>query len=409
MIGQGKYEIMKLRNSKNIIKNSSWKFGQFPSFFISQFLLMFLVGLFWSNPAHGATLYSGAANQVVYQGQSFVVDWYLDSQDSAINTINLKLKYPSTLLDVVDVSAGNSALDLWVKSPTFSAQDGTIELTGGISGGLQSNRIPVFSVTFMPKATGEARINLDGQSQVLIADGQGTQAPLLFDPLVFTINPAEAALNAIHSDTHPDQTKWYKDNRVVLKFQPQDGEQYSYSFSSNAELFPDNTADPLKDEYVYDNLPDGVYYFKLNSRQGTGAWTEAGVYRVQIDATPPEQFEPAVASDSSIFDGSPFLSFAAKDKASGVAHYEIRYGHGNWQPVDQTVVRIPGLVLGSSIEIKAVDEAGNEQVSRVDLKNLPQSAAYKQWFFWGIMILAGLAAVFAAYLVYKRLNRKYQI
>jgi hypothetical protein len=364
---------------------------------------------FAPKPAQAATLYSGAANQVVYKGQSFVVDWYLDSQDSAINTVDLKLTYSKALLDVVDVNAGSSALDLWVKSPTFSAEDGTIQLTGGLSGGLKSNRIPIFSVTFMPKDTGEARINMDQQSQVLIADGQGTPAPLLFNPVVFAINPAEAALNAIRSNTHPDQTKWYKENRAVLKFLPKDGEQYSYSFSSNSELFPDDAADPLRDEYVYDHLPDGVYYFKLNSKTGNGAWSEAGVYRIQIDATPPEQFEPAIASDSSIFDGSPFLSFAAKDKASGVARYEVRYGIGGWQPVDQTFIRIPGLVLGSSIEVKAVDEAGNEQISRVSLKDLPQVSAYRQWFLWGIIISAGLVAVFLLRLGYKRLNRKYQI
>ena len=91
---------------------------------------------FAPKPAQAATLYSGAANQVVYKGQSFVVDWYLDSQDSAINTVDLKLTYSKALLDVVDVNAGSSALDLWVKSPAFSAEDGTIQLTGGLSGGV---------------------------------------------------------------------------------------------------------------------------------------------------------------------------------------------------------------------------------------------------------------------------------
>jgi len=42
------------------------------------------------------------------------------------------------------------------------------------------------------------------------------------------------------------------------------------------------------------------------------------------DSDPPEKFQPEIAQGQEIFDGKNFLAFAAKDKGSGIARYEVR-------------------------------------------------------------------------------------
>jgi hypothetical protein len=89
------------------------------------------------------------------------------------------------------------------------------------------------------------------------------------------------------------------------------------------------------------------------------------------DTLPPEPFTPLIASSTEIFGGKNFLVFAAQDKGSGIAYYEIkevgsvilglitpwRRGESPYLLTDQG--------LGSKIYVKAVDKAGNALVAEV--------------------------------------------
>jgi hypothetical protein len=361
--------------------------------------------------ARAALLYTGAGNQVAYVGRSFIVEWFLDTQGRSVNTLDLVLTYSPDLLEAVDAGPANSALDLWVRPPSFDNSAGEIRMTGGISSGAASNKLAVFRATFRPKAAGQAKISMKTDSRVLLADGQGTAVPLSFNEVNFTVNAAEAMPASISSESHPDQDAWYREHTAILKVSPKPGEAYSYSFSSNLEVFPDPNPDDVTSAITFKDLPDGIYYFKLNSKAAgaSNAWQEAGVYRVQIDSTPPREFKPVVAKDPSIFDGHAFVSFNTVDSVSGVQYYEVKTSpFSGWQRTDGTYYKLPGIVLGDTIEVRSVDAAGNEQVSRIEVDQTVAKSAFSGWFSWAIIVVS---ALLAAWLVWRyfRLLKKYKI
>jgi hypothetical protein len=360
--------------------------------------------------AFAALLYSGSAQQLIYEDQTFLIEWYLDTQDQEINTVDLKFKYGTDILMAIDASGMNSDIDLWVKTPQFDNSRGTMELIGGIAGGVRSNKVKLFSSTFRAKTTGNARIMLDENSNVLLADGKGSNAPLIYAPLAFPVNPKDLQPSRIFSETHPDQDAWYKDNRVVVKFERKEGEEYSMSFSSNIDMIPNNEVDLWQEEHVFEGLPDGIYYFKLNYRTKDSGWLEAGVFRVQIDRMPPFDFDPVIAADPNVFNGRPFVSFATTDRTSGISHYEVKVGGlSSWQRIDSNYFVLPGLILGNIVEIKAVDAAGNEQIKAINLKDFEETRSIYQKYIWFIIIFVGMSFGAVVYFAAKKLKKKYSI
>jgi hypothetical protein len=333
-----------------------------------QFLII-LFALFVSTKAHAAILFSQAANQDTYEGQTFVVDWYLDTENQSVNVLDLGLKFSPQTLEVVETSAGNSLLNLWVKNPVADNQNGTIKLTGGITSGIKDSKVPIFHTVFRAKTAGAAFINLDPASQILLNDGRGTTTQLKFKNETFNIYPKDFIPVKISSTTHPDSNSWYTNHDVSINFETKQEYQYSYSFSSNIELVPDNQPMAVPAEISYPNRPDGIYYFKLNSKKGTDNWTEAGVYRVQIDSTPPEEFAPEIGTDSSMFDAKQFVSFSTVDKTSGISHYKVKFGVLQTKDFASSPYVLPKFVIGKTIEVIAYDNAGNTRLEKINYEN----------------------------------------
>jgi hypothetical protein len=365
------------------------------------FSIFYLLFSFHSTQA--ATLYAGSAYQLVYQGQTFVVDWFLDTEDQSINAVFLNLNFSTETLEVASADPGQSILNLWVDPPRADNRAGTISLTGGVPAGFNTQNAPIFRTTFRAKKSGNAQIRMDSTSAVLLNDGKGTQAELKFQVLSFIIQPPGFLPVKIVSPTHPDSNKWYRDGRVIIKFEPQPGDEYSCSFSSNVEIFPDDLRDEVLDQIVYENLSDGIYYFKINSRTAPsaklpagGPWQEAGIFRVQIDATPPEEFEPLIGADPAVFGGSEFLSFSAVDKTSGMSHYRVRQGILDfWHETKLTNYLLHRPLAGDKIFVQAWDSAGNVRTKEIEFKGYLSMRT-----FWGLISLAGL--ILLAFLIKKK-------
>ena len=341
-----------------------------------KYILFVALGLFSFGHAHAAILYSQAANQDVFAGQTFVVDWYVDSENKSLNVVDLGLGYSTDTLEVVEASAGNSLINLWIKNPTFDNAAGRLSLTGGVANGILSDKIPIFRTVFRAKAAGSAYIKLDPGSEILLNDGAGTSELLKFRDEAFNIYPANFKPLEITSSTHPDQNGWYQNPNVILSFVPKPGFDYSASFSSNPEIIPDNAAKPVPDKFAYDNLPDGIYYFKVNQKQGSGNWQEAGVYRVQIDQTPPEDFTPVAGSEA----GKNFVSFSTLDKMSGISHYKVEAGLFYGRETADSRIILPKFVIGKKITVTAYDLAGNQKRETINYDGGMSLAV-----FWGLL------------------------
>jgi hypothetical protein len=346
--------------------------------------------------ASAVLLYSQAANQDVYEGQPFLVEWFLDTEGRAVNTIDLKIDYSKDILDVSDVSVGNSQINLWIKNPM--AEDGVISMTGGITNGLRDDRILLFKSTFVPKQKGSATITLNADSKILLNDGRGSEDVLKFKNILMNVYPKEFVPLKITSTSHPDSNAWYKNNDVTIQFEPKDGVEYSYSFSSNIELIPDETKDDVSNLH-FDDHPDGIYYFKLNSKTGTSPWTETGVYRIQIDTTAPEPFDSFIGSDPAIFEGNSFVSFSTLDKTSGISHYKVKVGLFGKQIETQSPYKLNKPLIGDKVVVTAFDNSGNFITSVVKWPGYISVMTFK----W-ILILIGL--VLGALIAWKNRKRK---
>ena len=93
----------------------------------------FLLSL--SPPIQAAVLYLEPSQDEFHQGDTFIAEIRLNTEGEYINTVKADLKFSQDILEVKDLSEGNSILTLWVKTPAFLNQNGTVSFIGGVPGG----------------------------------------------------------------------------------------------------------------------------------------------------------------------------------------------------------------------------------------------------------------------------------
>jgi hypothetical protein len=154
----------------------------------------------------------------------------------------------------------------------------------------------------------------------------------------------------------------------------------------------------------------------LNDGKGTQTTTVSAPLKVTVtkdapatfaplaDTAPPELFFPAVSNDQHVFGGKYFIAFAAQDKGMGVDRYEVMekslFGKGDWISA-QSPYLLHDQALLSTIYVKAVDKAGNEQVAII---KAPHMLLYAISFAFGIIVL--VVVIFIACLVWKKIMGK---
>jgi len=350
-------------------------------------LVIFFIFLFLITPffAKAATLYLMPPSQTIYQGSSFIIEVRLDSESEEINTVEGNLNFPPELLEIVDFSKGGSILSFWAKEPFL--ERGEISFLGGIPGGFRGEG-SILKINFLAKEIGKADILFTGDSKVLLNDGKGTSAKLNFLEGNYEIIRRPEGLPLISSPTHPDQNKWYKGNTLHLHWDLVEGAEYSFILSQDPLAEPDETPDKPEGELIwmgdmeYPNLEDGIYYFFLKQKLPGKDWSPKVAFRAMIDATPPEPFELKIGQDASMFGGKYFVSFLAIDKTSGIDHYEIQEGKGDFREAKSPYL-LGDQSLRNKIIVKVVDKAGNERISEL----MPPRKAFAQSLFIQFVII----------------------
>lgn len=263
---------------------------------------------------HAAFLYFDPLSAEVYRGDTIALDLRIDTdEDECINAVDAVIHYDESVR-AVDISTGESILNVWVQSPVIDEETHTISFAGGIPGGYCGRiagdpkltnviltalfRSPGLSIG--TTKTPIARIELDQSSQVLLHDGLGTVAPLRMQ---------------------------------------------------NAEL-------------------------TLLDTPGT-AQSDAWRNEIQSDTEPPSDFSITLTRDETAFSGEYFIVFNSLDKQSGIDHYEVfeepfeefrlfKWGRADtpWQQAESPYV-LKDQSLSSTIWVKAIDKAGNERVAKL--------------------------------------------
>ena len=259
-----------------------------------------------------ALLYFDPAEASVYRGDTVTVGLRLDTDEGeCINTVDAVIHYDPSI-KAVDVSRGDSILNIWVENAVIDEETHTITFAGGIPGGY-CGRIPgdprltnvlvelVFRSPGLSIGAGEnpsARIWVDESSQVLLHDGYGTNATV-------RLQDAKILLESKAGDTPTDE--WTKD--------------------------------------------------------------------VQDDDVLPSDFGITLTKDGTAFSGKYFIVFNSVDKQSGIDHYEVmeeaftEFNTFTWGRADAPWIRtespyvLKDQTLNSTIRVKAIDKAGNERIA----------------------------------------------
>lgn len=327
-----------------------------PANTIQYLLVLIAFVLSMHDSVSAATISMTVAQQSVSKGDTFIVEWYLDTQGKAVNVVDATLYYSPETLEVEDIVTGSSALSLWIEQPRV-VEDGTIKFTGGIPAGVTGTRIPIVRTLFRAANTGSASIALGKDAQVVLSDGVATIESVTMEPIVFPVLAGKARV--IDSPTHPNQEKWYTGTTLELRITEKN--PVVYSLSTNPDITPAGEPQVITDMIRYENLQDGIYYFKV-AVPVQETFQELETYRILIDTTAPS-ISAEIDTNSELFDQKASLSFYAIDKTAGIAHTKVKTGWFGLYREATSPYRLHKPLFGNVVKIKTIDKAGNDTLS----------------------------------------------
>ncbi len=332
----------------------------FRSRYAFAFAAALLVFLCVSQPARAASpvhLFLVPDSSQVVVGEVTRSDLWIDTGDNTINAADLSLRFDPTLVQLDGAERTPSIFNLWVKEPEVSVPDAEVHFISGSTTAFKGQGV-IGQIYWTATKVGHVSVTLLDGSAVLLADGQGTRATIDIRPTTYQVTSA-VGTPEVSSDSHPDQNAWYQDTIVRLSWPTTTGTDYSYLVTRSPSDEPDDKPDQPIGHITLSALGDGIYYFKIRQRPAGGTWSATATRQFKIDATPPDPFVVTVSRDARLFNGKPFASFVATDRASGVVAYEVQEGN---QPPQR--ITAPPYVLqygDRDLRVTAIDRAGNER------------------------------------------------
>jgi len=256
-------------------------------------------------PAYAARVYFEPAGGQFEVGDSINVSVFLDTEGESINAVELGVKVPQ-LLRIKSISKSGSAIQLWVKEPSFS--NNNVSLIGGIPGGSKSSRMLISKIVTQASAIGEGSIGFLPDSSVLLHDGQGT---------ALTLTSVSGGVFKIVPRAKTEETP----------VPAEEGEDEEESTT------------PAPEEDVKEEAEIEI-----------------------TDKKRPQKFDILIGSDPRVFDGQHFISFFSTDKDSGIDRYEVKEGKGEYK-IAQSPYLLDDQNLKTVIRVRAYDGVGNYRES----------------------------------------------
>jgi hypothetical protein len=177
---------------------------------MSKLKILLLSSIFFflfSTPVFAAELFLQSANQKFSIGDEFLVNVFLSTSGESINTVQAKIIFSEAFLQLKEIRIGNSVINFWINQPKATPL-GVIDFSGVITNGYKGTNGFLFSAVFSAKSAGKGEINFDSIANVLLNDGNGTQASLKISPLQFLISKQTSAAGTTIEplkDTEPPQ------------------------------------------------------------------------------------------------------------------------------------------------------------------------------------------------------------
>ena len=271
---------------------------------------------------------------------------------------------------VVQPAGQQSIIGLWVEPPVYSNTLGTLKLVGTIPGGMNTKSGLVAKITFKALASGDTRITISSQSQILANDGLGTPVVASFGDALYTVTLQPPEGPNVFSETHQFPDHWYNNNTPVMDWDKNPGViDYSYVVDDQPFTIPGNIANTTDNRISLPNLSNGISYFHIKARKGS-VWGGTTHFALHIDTLPPAAFTPTYEKLTS---GGTLVSFFTTDSLSGIDHYEIGVidmkESLNMTPLFEQVqspFQLPAKTSSDMrVIVRAIDVAGNVRDGQV--------------------------------------------
>lgn len=270
--------------------------------------------------ARAATIYLAPAEGEFSPGETFIEEIKLDTEGEDINAIEVNLGFPGDILEIVDFSDGGSLLKIWVDKPIINDSQETINKYKG-------------TLSF----TGGVPNGFTGE---------GTLGKVVFKA---------RALSQGKMKTLPREAKiqFLAETQLLLN----DGQGTLAKLTKKGSI---------------------LQIIAEKSEILGNEWQSI----IKEDDILPEFFEIKISRESSMFEGKYFISFLAVDEQSGIDHYEIQEGDGEWQEATSPYV-LQDQSLKSIIRVKAIDKAGNEKIEILN----PSGKSIIDWFVLTVFLV----------------------
>ncbi len=368
----------------------------FKIVFLGAFLaLAFIFVLNNSAQAQNGSLYLSPSSGNVSVGQTFSIVLRVNTGGTAINAAEGSIVFDQQKFSVTSVSKSGSIFSIWASEPKFSNAEGTIDFAAGVPNpGYSGSNGLVLTVNFMAKAATTVR----GYTEILLVsgailanDGQGTNILASLGKATYFVGAAAAGPEqkpvsvpkasmvpvvgqamTITSPTHSDQSKWYSNKNPLFKWDLPSGVQEVILVLSKRENSPPiiSYVPPIS-EKILNDLEDGTWYLngRLRTLAGLGPITS---FKFNIDTQPPKDFNVVRLDADDPTNPRPQLSFESSDELSGIDHYEMRIGEGEWFSISPGLFgkpyELPLQVSGTrAVWVKAIDKAGNSTSSKTEV------------------------------------------
>lgn len=336
------------------------------------------------------------------EGSTFEVPILVDTKGVSINTLNITVRFDAEKLSIIKPAGGTSIIGLWLEPPSYDNVRGTASYVGAIPNGIVTSSGIVGTITFKAKKTGSATVSVQGDSEVLVNDGFGSQAKVEYGSARYTIIEKATEGVPVYSETHPSQENWYNNNSPVFAWDPVAGAGgYSVVLDTLPSTIPPTTVTTTVPSANFENLDDGLWYLHVRTERN-GVWGNTGHYLVRIDTTPPAKFRPQsnYVLAATIVVERVLLSFFTTDNLSGVERYEVgvidKSSPTTASPVfieTESPYQLPSFgEAGAHVIVRAIDRAGNIRDAGIDVSATPMFFAsflkeYSPYVLGGLVLL----------------------
>jgi len=125
--------------------------------------------------ASAASFFIESPKLAVEQETALILN--VDTENEDINAIELRLKFSPLDFSIKEINNGNSIINLWPESPSFSNEKGEIYFSGVMAGGYQRSKGRLLKIIIVPHKEDLPIFKIQNV-KVLLNDGNGTETKI---------------------------------------------------------------------------------------------------------------------------------------------------------------------------------------------------------------------------------------